>query len=226
MNIYLTKLLIAFFQRTTYMDISQVENYIINNIQDFKNHKKNKFPILPDINFSGSPISQIISTTSPFIITIYNNRIDFVINGIFFKKKYSDCLGSFLAISKLLSRLVASNENICGRIGIVNESFVSTETPQMLIRKRFIKENSLVDATNILINYTDIINFKHIDVNQVNIIQAGTLNTTPKQKGIILQRDINIKKMQVSISSHEIEAFIDFAGNKITKDSMLGVVHE
>ena len=226
MSISLTKLLIAFFQRTTYLDISQVENYITTNIQAFKSHNKNRFPIIPNMNLPGTPVSQIISTISPSIITIYNNRIDFIINGIFSEEKYSDCLTAFITISKLFSKLVASNENICGRIGIVNESFLPTENPQSVIKNKFIKETSLIDATNILINYTDNLKFKYFDVNQVDTIQAGTLNTIPLQSGIILQRDINIKEMQVSISSHDVEAFIDFAGNKITKDIMFGVIYE
>ena len=224
MDIKLTNLFIVFFQRTNYIDISAVVDFITKNIDEVKKCKENQFTA-PPINLDTLPKVQLISESTPFYVTIFNNKIEFSATGIFEKNQYTEICTSFLAVSKTFSKLVASKENICGRIGIVNDSFIIEEKPADLILNSFIKDSTIQKPSTIYINYTNQEKMGNIDINIINTIQQGVLNTEPKRTGIIVHRDVNIKNMQSSIKSGEIEKFITFAGRKITEKEMAGILH-
>ena len=71
MDIKLTNLLIVFFQRTNYIDISAVVDFITKNIDEFKKCKKNQFTV-PPINLDTLPKFQLISESTPFYVIIFN----------------------------------------------------------------------------------------------------------------------------------------------------------
>jgi len=224
-DIKLTNLLLVFFQRTNFIDVEKVCDFVMNNIYEFQDSKKEIMPT-PPISFDYIPRIQLRSNKYPFLIIIYNNKIDFIANGLFNKSQYTDVIGTFTATAKLLIKLVASRENICGRIGFVNDSFLVTDDPTQKIKNKYIKDSQLKESSNIFLSYTMSSKVSRFDINIINTIQPGKLNINPPQDGLLIHRDVNIKDMQISIKDTEINRFLDGALTLLSEKAMRGIIYE
>lgn len=224
-DIKLTRLLLAFFQRTNFIDISKVINYIEENIVEFKDCKKEQQLISP-VPFEQFPRMQLTSEKLNFSITIYNDRIDLQSNGIFDVARYDQEINSFLSTGKKLLKLVSSKENICGRIGIVNDSFIVYQKPTIIIADSFIIPDAQKGLTQLYISYTKSIKIGRFDSNLIDTIQPGELNSSPVKTGVMLRRDVNIKEIQLSISVKDLDNYIEHAKSKISKSSMMEILRD
>lgn len=216
-NFRLTQLFFAFFMRTDFVNMDDVERDIRGTIFDFKNSTRRdlQIPLPPDNIPIDLPIFSLVTSNST--INIKKKKIEYIINGIY-DAQYNDVLGMFAANSKLLSNYCTNEYNICSRIGMVNNSFLVTDEADNVIKKQLLT-NRLSNVNNISLSYV-----RHSDdLKKLEIINIsnGTLHESPPKKGIIISKDINIPKNLKKISEKEIGMFIDENINLINKSSMI-----
>ena len=153
MDIKLTQLFFAFFLRTEFVDIADTEKEIRKLVYGFDKANKQTFP---NIQFpQGVPTPNLPLFSLVFnqqTITVHKDKIEYSLNGIYDDKDYDDCIGFFAATVKPIVSFCTSEDNICSRVGIVNNTFIVTDNQDDLIKKSFFKEN-ISNINNITLSY-------------------------------------------------------------------------
>lgn len=224
MEIYLTRLLVAYFQRTIFLDFKKLEDDL-RKIPAFDKANKNQFPSFGPTEI-GIPVFELSSITAPFSIVVFQNKIEFSMNAVVPGQSYDDVFDSFFTLSNKLSQIVApeDKENMCGRIGIINDSFIIDENPINRIREKYFKKKSVENTVNLSLSFTKTIpTLESFGAVEIANVQQASINTT-NQKGIYVRKDINIPKEQTSIPAVRLNAFIDESIKYMNKQEMMRLV--
>lgn len=225
-RILLTNLVIVFFQRTKFLDIGKAGDELMNTITPFKPETGTKKVTLhPNLPLEDFPRAQIISNDEKFQITMYDSRIDFGIMGLYKKEEYAETLYKFIEYSKQIAPFAASEANICGRIGIVNDTFIVNDNTNKLVMDRYIRSGSIINPTQIALTYTEQQKIGGYQSNIINMLQPGELKTNDICKGLALRRDVNIKDNQNYINEQSLCKYISNASTFISCKSMEMIVY-
>lgn len=142
------------------------------------------------------PLITAITNDGNYGIQLSKMRLDVFLSKNVSSLDYDKSLKLFLEINKDVLSSIDFDINLCSRIGIVETSFYSNDSPVKFILKRFIK--NLKANKDIKINVTNTDKLKmdtneYIEINKSISIEAGTLdviNSTTKY-GVIQRKDIN-----------------------------------
>jgi len=223
MEMKLIKLLVVFFQRTKFLDLNSTKNAIVNTIDIFSDSKEEILQPPPQFQSFQIPEEykpiQITSNANPYALSIIQDKLDFFTTPIFEPSNYDGEVEKFIHYSRLISSIVASEDNICGRIGIVNQSFIPNNSPDMVINKKYFRGTIPTKSINININFNEQIELNGLCINKIDTIQPGTLKPSNKY-GIILQRDFNIDKTHAKLDAEMITDFFDAAKTCMQKSGM------
>ena len=219
-NIKLGSLLMVFFQRTIFFNPLQIKSYIKDNINYFSDSIDESQPIYP-ISLQFLPLFQLNSITTPFKITVYNNRIDLFTNTDLSNEDYFDCFNRFIELGFQLAKLSTSkNENnLCCKFGVVNNSYIEEKQACDIILNNYIKKKISNIENNISISYTQIVKIDKFKSNKVDTIESAFINN--HGLSISLKRDINIKDIQNSIDCKDLISYIKSTSKLLSKDQML-----
>ena len=221
MDIKLTQLFFAFFLRTEFVDIADTEKEIRKLVYGFDKANKQTFPNIQFPQRVPTPNLPLFSLVfNQQTITVHKDKIEYSLNGIYDDKDYDDCIGFFAATVKPIVSFCTSEDNICSRVGIVNNTFIVTDNQDDLIKKSFFKEN-ISNINNITLSYIRYNKYEDINIVELNSISQGILNTKPSQNGILIIRDINIPQKRKKITESDIDIFIKNAFPCIKKSSMI-----
>lgn len=225
-KMFLTNLILVFFQRTNFINFQDIGKYIEENVDPFKSFE-GKIEVInnPPFPIEQFPKLQIKSNTNNFNLTIYNDRIDLVFNEVCDNNEYDNKIDQFIDAGKQLSSLVASKENLCGRIGIVNDSIFLTSDPNNLILNKFILPSSIKNPTQLILSYTILKNITNFNSNIITTLQPGELKNINNGSGVVIRRDINIKDIQLSIKPEKIVNYLKEVKKLISYKSMESLIY-
>lgn len=226
MDMRLTNLVLAYFMRTKFMDIGKIGTFIETNVSPFLSEKgQKKINVNPVLPIDEIPRMQIHSTNEEYLINLYENRIDLVRMGLYDASVYNDVIDEFITIGKELLPIIESDENICGRLGLVNDTFFITDDPINTIIARYFKNNISSHLSRLNLNYTESIDIDNYLVNNITIVQQRELNMNKIYPGVLVRRDVNIDKIQKKIDAMQVSSFLDRAVVYINKENMEAVLY-
>lgn len=224
MELKLARILFVFFERSEFVDFNALEKQIRSSIYDFDRATKINYGECPPNlqQMQNIPVFQLSHNVRH--ITVSKNTLEYSISGVFDIEKYNDVIGTFCAEVKLLSRICASRDNICTRLGIVNNSFLVTKNAiaaDTILYESFLNEKKFKKVHNVSLSYVKELTNHPQKIIAINSLSVGKLNTSPPQDGIIITKDINIPQKQVRISEIEVSEFIDFSIEHIGSKQMI-----
>lgn len=132
---------------------------------------------------------------------------------------------------KYVTKFIGKNE-LCTRVGYVNNSIFEFDNPDAIVRESFFKEPFYSDATELFISFNQKEMFFDFQINKLTRIQSQEIekkeietNSFKKVSALIVTHDINTHGLHENLPSEFIIKLIEFSNAKFASEKVEGSIY-
>lgn len=199
--IYLINMQTIFFQRTNFIDVSAVKEWMETNIK-IENNSKILFSIndyIPPLHPGAASGIKIILGELHFTISIRANQICINLNGAYMPNDYDTALHHFISCCCQIAPIVASDMYQCEAIDISSNSFLVTDKPMDIIRNKYMRPNELEDCSRLAVIFDREMPVAELPSQLMTTLKTDFINFDPVGPGVNIMRSLTMTKSNMTI---------------------------